>query len=75
MDEAYNQRDLEELLRDLVTSRDAFVQFFRDLSEEDWERAGVHPEQGHFTMTDAVMQVGLHDLNHIEQLVRILGQL
>lgn len=36
------------------------------------ERAGIHPKRGHFTMTDAVIQVGHHDCMHLEQITRIL---
>ena len=48
--------------------------FFADLTSEQWDRAGVHPEYGHFTMTNAVMQVGVHESVHIEQIAKILAQ-
>ena len=44
------------------------------ITAADWERGGVHPERDNFTMTDAVMQVGLHDLDHLEQITRVLAQ-
>lgn len=59
---------------DLRESRQRFVEFFQSLSEEQWEVSGVHPEKGHFTMTDALMQVSNHDVNHLEQITRVLEQ-
>jgi len=49
------------------------IAFFASLTPEQWARDGVHPEREGFTMTDAVMQVGLHDLDHLEQITRILA--
>jgi len=37
-------------------------------------RVGVHPKYGHFTLTDAVMPIGIHDALHIEQVAKILAQ-
>ena len=70
----YNAQSLVEAYNALRESRQKFVAFFADLSDEQWERAGIHPETGHFTMTNAVMQVGLHDTSHIEQITRILRE-
>ncbi len=70
----YNEQNLQLVLDELVASRRETIDFFEELSGAQWERTGVHPERGDFAMTDAVMQVGLHDVVHIEQIVRILGQ-
>lgn len=69
----YIDQDVHQVYTILVESRRQFIEFFEDLTPNQWEVAGVHPERGHFTMTDAVMQVGLHDCTHIEQLTRILN--
>jgi hypothetical protein len=70
----YNGQNLGEVYAELAASRQRFVTFFKALTPDQWERAGIHPERGHFTMTDAVMQVGHHEANHIEQITRILTQ-
>lgn len=75
IDNNYNEQNLGEALCKLVGSRTKFVEFFKGLSDEEWERGGNHPERDSFSMTDAVMQVGLHDVTHIEQIVRILGKI
>jgi len=68
----YNEQDLQQVLAELAQSRAEFVTFFQQLTDEDWLRAGIHPEQGHFTLLDALLQVGSHDVNHLEQITRIL---
>jgi hypothetical protein len=68
----YNEQDLRQVYAELVASRGRFVQFFQSLTAEGWTRAGIHPERGHFTMTDACVQVGTHEALHIEQILRIL---
>lgn len=70
----YNEQDLREVMADLSRTRGRFVDFFRSLDDEEWERAGVHPESGHFTLMDSLIQVGTHDINHTEQITRILLQ-
>ncbi len=68
----YNEQDLRQVYAELQESRCRFAEFFAALTEAQWARAGVHPERGRFTMDDAVMQVGLHDVLHMEQIGRIL---
>ncbi|RIK40596.1 MAG: hypothetical protein DCC55_14455 [Chloroflexi bacterium] len=68
----YNEQDFRQVYDDLVRSRQRLVEFFQGLTESQWARAGVHPERGHFTMTDACVQVGTHEALHLEQITRIL---
>lgn len=70
----YQAEELAYVYYDLKESRAKFVELFQSLTDEQWERAGVHPERDSFTMTDAVMQVGLHDADHLEQITRILEE-
>ena len=69
----YNSQDVQQVYADLVTSRRRFVELFRSLDEAQWQRSGVHPERGRFTMYDALFQVGQHDALHLEQISRILS--
>lgn len=71
---AYQQQDLAEAYGALKASRERFIAFFAGLTPEQWARDGLHPERDSFTMTDAAMQVGLHDLDHLEQITRVLTQ-
>ena len=70
----YNEQDFRAIYEELLRSRDRTRALFADLTPEQWARAGVHPERGHFTLTDAAMQIGLHDSLHIEQIGKILTQ-
>lgn len=74
IDQDYNGQDLAYVYEEFADSRKQTFRFFRSLDDAGWERAGNHPERGHFSMTDAVLQVVLHDLDHIEQITRILEQ-
>ena len=69
----YNSQILIDVYADLCQSRQRFIDCFNQLNEADWARTGTHPERGHFTMTDALVQVGTHEVNHIEQITRILA--
>lgn len=70
----YNSQQLTTVLAELTRSRQETIALFEQLNDEQWARAGVHPERGHFTMVDAALQVGMHDVIHIEQITRILFQ-
>jgi hypothetical protein len=70
----YNAGDLATAFAALVDSRRAMIDTFKALTPEQWERAGIHPERGVFTMTDAALQVVAHDCDHTEQITRILLQ-
>ena len=70
----YQQQDLRDAFSALNASRQRFIAFFAGLTPQQWERGGVHPERDSFTMTDAAMQVGLHDLDHLEQITRVLAK-
>lgn len=70
----YNEQDVHEALAQLRESRQRLIAFFEALSSEDWLREGIHPEIGPFSLTRAVMQIGHHDVNHLEQITRILAQ-
>ena len=72
VERSYNEKNLVEAYSALATSRRQFVVLLEDLGDAEWRRTGNHPERAHFTMLDALMQVGLHDVMHLEQITRIL---
>lgn len=74
VERAYNRQDLKKVFEELKESRAHYVQLFLNMTDDEWERAGIHPEAGYFNMWDALMQVGHHDVNHLEQITRILTQ-
>ena len=70
---AYQQETLRDAYSALKLSRQRLIAFFNSLTREQWSRGGEHPERDSFTMTDALMQVALHDLDHLEQITRVLS--
>lgn len=74
IERAYQREDLRAAYGALRRSRQRTIEFFESLDSRQWTRGGVHPERDSFTMTDAAMQVGLHDLDHLEQITRVLTQ-
>jgi hypothetical protein len=73
-EKAYNAQNLVEVMQALLASRKALQAYFTELPPAAWERTGVHPEYGDYTMTDVVLQIGWHDVNHLEQITRTLNQ-
>ena len=74
VERAYNQQAMHEVYARFLQSRTRFREFFESLADDQWERAGNHPERGHFTLWDALMQVATHDMTHLEQLTRIIAE-
>ena len=68
----YQSQSLAEAFVALKASRASFARFFETLAPEQWARGGDHPERDSFSMTDALMQVSAHDLDHLEQITRVL---
>ena len=73
IERAYQQDTLSDGFGALKLSRQRLIAFFKTLTQEQWSRGGVHPERDSFTMTDALMQVASHDLDHLEQITRVLS--
>ncbi len=74
IERAYNQQDKDVVMARLLKSRTRFIDFFQGLTAEQWYRAGIHPERGYFTLLDALIQVGTHDVTHLEQITRIIAE-
>jgi uncharacterized damage-inducible protein DinB len=66
---AWSSRDALEMFRLL---REANLRMFAKLTAEQWERTGIHAERGKITVRGQVTHMAAHDINHIEQVKRIL---
>lgn len=73
IERSYNADQLATAYDDFLASRAKTRALFASLTPEQWERGGIHPERGPFSLTDAAIQVGLHDMIHIEQILKILN--
>lgn len=54
--------------------REANLRMFAHLTPEQWQRHGVHSERGKLTVRDLCRHMAAHDINHIEQVRRILAR-
>jgi len=69
----YKEQNFEDVFVVYVRRRRAFVKYLRGLTPEQWQRTGDHPSWGIITLVEHVINVTLHDVNHIEQIIKALG--
>ena len=53
--------------------RQANLRMFARLSPQQWQRHGTHTERGKVTIRELCRHMAAHDVNHIEQIKRILN--
>jgi len=70
----YASRSPEESIQLFRLLREANLRMFGRLTPEQWQRYGIHAERGEMTLEDLARQIAGHDLNHIEQIRKILTQ-
>ncbi len=70
----YPSRRPEESLMLFRLLREANLRMFAQLTPAEWQRNGVHAERGPMTVRDLAVQIAGHDLNHLEQIRKILGE-
>ncbi len=73
IDHRYAEQDLRTVLTDYVQKRQTFIAQVETLTEEQWARRGVHAIYGEGTVLDLVFNSAVHDLDHLEQIIRALG--
>ncbi|GAB4574953.1 MAG: hypothetical protein Kow0077_24040 [Anaerolineae bacterium] len=69
----YAGEDLNTALEAFTARRAEFVEWLKARDEADWQRVGVHPEAGEYTLLEQALQVPMHDVDHLEQIARVLG--
>lgn len=68
----YAHADLAEALSVWNERRATYLAYLATLTTQQWERTGVHPAYGPYTVQDAVLRTVLHDVNHTEQVLKAL---
>ena len=66
---SWNPKEALELFRLL---RMANLRMLGRLSADEWQKFGVHAERGKITVSDLARHMAGHDMNHIDQIQRIL---
>ena len=74
VDNNYNEQSLTAVLHQLTMSRQETLTLFNNLEKSAWQRAGQHATMGEFTMFDLANHIGWHDVNHLEQITRIIAE-
>lgn len=69
----YASQSYQHALSDWIARRQAYLDLLAGLDESQWLRRGVHPYFGEGTVLDFAINTALHDINHMEQIVRALG--
>jgi len=69
----YAERNLSEEFEGCVQKRQDLIVKLDGLDAAGWARRGVHPVQGEGSLVDVVINAGLHDVDHTEQIIRVLS--
>jgi hypothetical protein len=69
----YAKRDPHKCLEQFRAVREANLALFRSLTAEQWKHHGMHAERGEETVEHIVRMFAGHDLNHLQQIERILA--
>ncbi|MGE5207563.1 MAG: DinB family protein [Chlamydiota bacterium] len=69
----YKSWEPKDALAMFCLLRQANLRMFARLTPQQWERYGIHTERGKVTMRELCRHMAAHDINHIEQIRKILG--
>jgi hypothetical protein len=69
----YAKRDARKCLEQLRVFREANLALLKSLAPEQWKHYGMHSERGQETVEHIVRLMAGHDLNHLQQIERILS--
>ena len=67
----YNTREMAPSLDQFRAARATTVQLLRVMTDEDWKRAGWHPEHGLYTAALWLQIYAAHAHNHAQQIRRL----
>jgi hypothetical protein len=65
---AYADADFQELLAGFTFRRAELVRVLRRLTEQEWQRAGLHEARGRITLLDTLRHLVEHEAEHCLQL-------
>jgi hypothetical protein len=70
--DSWTAREALDLFRLL---REGNLRMFGRLTSEEWHRYGMHAERGRITVESLARHMAAHDVNHVIQVRRLLGQI
>jgi hypothetical protein len=68
----YEKRDPRKSVDQFRVAREANLALLKSLKPEQWKHSGMHAERGQETIEHMVRMLAGHDLNHLQQIERIL---
>ena len=68
----YAQRNPRQSLDQLRALREANLALYKSLAPEQWKHYGMHSERGQESVEHIARMMAGHDLNHLQQIERIL---
>ncbi len=69
----YDKRDLKKSYEQYRALREANLGLLKSLTPEQWKHVGMHNERGPESVETILRMMAGHDLNHFEQIERILA--
>ena len=69
----YAHQDMKKTLGAFMKKRQEFIDWLETLNDDQWKRRGVHAESGEYSVTELAINSALHDVNHIEQILKALA--
>jgi len=70
----YDKRNPRQSVEQFRTLREANLALLKSLTPDQWQHHGVHSERGVETIDRIVHMFAGHDLNHLQQIERILAK-
>ena len=69
----YEKRDPRKSAEQFRVVREANLALLKSLTPEQWKQYGMHSERGRETIEHMVRMTAGHDINHLQQIERILS--
>jgi DinB family protein len=69
----YDKRDPRKSIEQFRALREANLSLLKSLTPEQWKHHGIHSERGEETVAHIARMFAGHDLNHVQQIERILA--
>ena len=70
----YGKRDARKSLEQFRVLRETNLTLYKMLSPEQWKHYGLHAERGEESIERMVQMLAGHDINHLEQVERLLAR-
>jgi hypothetical protein len=70
----YGKRDARKSLEQFRVLRETNLALYKMLAPEQWKHYGMHAERGEESIERIVHMMAGHDINHLEQVERILAR-